>query len=73
MVEINFDADEIYTYKLIRKDILGKQIVGEYNGKNNIRIYDRPTLYGFPIEYTLIAYPKGQSNVVGVCSKTILI
>ena len=73
-IEISFFADENFTFKLSRKDVLGERIITIVDGKDkSVKIYDNPLFSGFKIEYTLTAYPKGKSHISGIKTKTVIV
>ena len=74
-IKISFFGEDAFAYKLVRKDILGERIIGEFAGCNsNIEIFDKPLFNGFQIEYELIAYPKESPihHISGRKSKSII-
>ena len=74
MVKITLFAEDIFTYKIVRTDILGERVVGNINGMGKQAIfYDQVLLTGIPIEYKVIAYVKGQEHATGSCTKKIII
>ena len=74
MVKITLFAEDIFTYKIVRTDILGERVVGNINGMGKQAIfYDQVLLTGIPIEYKVIAYVKEQEHATGSCTKKIII
>ena len=74
MVKITLFAEDIFTYKIVRTDILGERVVGNINGMGKQAIfYDQVLFTGIPIEYKVIAYVKEQEHATGSCTKKIII
>lgn len=73
-IKISFWGEEIFNYKIIRKDILGERVVGVFDGNNKmITMYDKPIIQGLQIEYKLVAFVKSNSShIAGSKTKTII-
>ena len=73
-VKISFQCQDVFTYQLLRKDILGECLIATVDGKDDlVTVFNSPQLLGLPIEYTLNVFIKGTENIVGSCNKTVIV
>jgi len=73
IVSISFDSEEIYSYELIRTDVLGSKVIFEGTGSEKIFLSDMPIGFGTKVEYVLICHLIGNEEIAASCSKSIFV
>ena len=73
-VKITFWGEDIFVYKVIRKDILGERVIGIFDGNNAMTtMYDKLIIRGLKIEYKVVALVKDNpSHIAGSKTKIII-
>ncbi len=55
-VQISFLQEEIFKYRLLRRDILGERVIYDSTGNEKATLQDAPTSLGGRVEYVLTIY-----------------
>ncbi len=71
-INISFDVEDIYFYKVVRKDFTGENIIFEMDGSNlkSASYLDHPIWQNQQINYTVYVYVKNTEHLIEVGSQT---